>query len=271
MPRPGRVYFLGESFIMANVDQIEAAFKDHESLNRIDSNVLIVDHNTIRYHTYDMVMINMLSEHAAEMVSSLTPRFQPMITLDTRLERAAFMKQRMANLDLSEVFTVFEPCPERYIEHLGWMLKCERECDETQRHITYTQLWQNISPALEKFDGIFVLRHEYESYDMKLPRKTRYFTTKNLFDSKMILRLINTYNINAVIIDSVEMAAILAASLSNVAFIFGDYRYNYPSDDAADVGLFRSMDILGKTEAQNHIGYGQFDPYPIKLDIKGVI
>lgn len=191
--------------------------------------------------------------------------FLPFFEFKTPAERARFLELNMTNLDFSEIFNAMDQDSGSYIRNFSNFTRCEYESkEEDRKHLTTTQLWGNLSPALERADiNLFVLRDTHETYNMRLPSKTRYFKTYNLWDIATIRQLMSDFDINAVILDSVEIAARLSANTKETTFIFGTYRYNYTVDSKSSAKIYRKFDLLVKSENQLNNEFGMFDPFPL--------
>lgn len=231
-----------------------------------DTNLLIIDHNTFRYHTYDLIAhLLMDKELAPKLFSSFKDDFKIFPQLETIWEKVALIKSFMKSYDISDVFSTFEDdkdYPNRYLKSLELMLHDEMESGKV--NITETDLYGRLVAPLEKPSiSIYVLRHKYETYDMHLPLKTRYFTCSNLFDVRMLSKFIKDKDINAVLLDNAEIAARLSIYTENTTFIFGNYRYNYLPDKDPNLGLFRGIEVLAASERQKHNEFGTFDPFPV--------
>ena len=254
-------FFHGDS-----MDIFEEAIRNNEERIKRKTNLLIIDHNTFRYHTYDMLSVLLLARK--KLLPLIKDWFHPFFQLETPAERARFLEVNMANLDFSEVFNAMEPDPATYIKNFSNFTRCEYESDESGRkHITMTQLWGNLSPALERGDiNIFVLRDTHETYNMRLPSKTRYFKTDNLWDLATIRQLMSDFDINAVLLDSIEIAARLSVNTKDTSYIFGTHRYNYAVDNKTSTKIYRKFDLLAQSENKLHNEFGMFDPFPLVDD-----
>ena len=231
-----------------------------------DTNLLIIDHNTFRYHTYDMIAALLLDEKIGpHLFESFKDEFKLFVDAKTIWERVILVKNMMKSYDLSEVFTAFDAddqYPARYMKSLELFLREEKESGKV--NVTNTDLYGRLTVPLEKDSiNIHVLRHKYETYDMRLPKRTKYYTCSNLFNTKMLLNFINDHSINAVILDNAEIAASLSLHTKDTTFIFGNYRYNYVPDKDPKIGMFRGMEIIANTERIAHNEFGVFDPFPI--------
>ena len=252
------------------MDRFDEALAQNETRIKRITNMLIIDHNTFRFHTYDMICALLLSKAGLSLSAHLTEDFKNFLKCETWLERAIYVKSYLKNLDFCEVFDIFERDPGRYIRDFEEFLKCEYQAPDQKHHVTHTQLWANLNPVLERSDiSVSVLRHKYETYDIRLPRKTKFYTTTNLWSLKTLRDIIGDLKVNAVVIDSAEFAAQLAAHFKDITFIFGEYRYNYRGDIPQKFGTFRSLDLLLAAQNQNNDEFGTFDPYFIET--KGVI
>ena len=245
-------------------------FADFHQMLR-ETNLLVIDHNTFRFHTYDIVTSLLLDPKIGFALSAnFTDDFKNFLYCKNWQERAAYMKMKLRNLNLSYVFKYCNSDPRDYIHLLSTFLSHEKDLPTDKVHFTPTQLWTNLSAVMNRDDiHLFVLRHKDEIYNMQLPAKTRYLVTDNLFNIQTIMNVINAYKINGVILDSAEMAALLSTKVKETTFIFGDYRYNYGTDEELKFGVFRKMDLMMMSERSFHNEFGTFDPFPI--EVKGVV
>ena len=242
------------------MDKFDEALLRNEEIIKRKTNLLIIDHNTFRYHTYDMLSILLMAKRD---IAPMTKEwFHKFFELEP-CERTRFLEVNLANLDFSEVFNCMDPDPGAYVKNFRNFLACENSDEVSKKHITMTQLWGNLSPALERNDiNIFVLRDSNESYDMRLPSKARFFKTEKLWSMNVIRQLMRDFDINAVILDSIEIAAALSARTVDTTYMFGSYRYNYTVDKKTSTTIYRRFDLLVQSENKNHNEFGVFDPFP---------
>lgn len=240
----------------------------HQMLSK-DANILIIDHNTLRFHTYDLLMCVLLSQKGIAFSKLLTNDIKDILNCADAYSKAFFLKEHLKSYDISSMFSCHSPdekYPTRYMDLLDNFLDCESKDEPKNRHITVTDLYGRLSAVFEKPDvRVKVLRSANETYNTSLPKKTEYYTVstiQKLFDVDALMRFITTHSINCIILDNVDVAACLSIKLKETCFIFGEYRYNYPENMTPKHGIYNSMDMLLYGERENKNDFGIFNPYP---------
>ena len=225
------------------------------------SAVLIIDHNVTRFHMYDLFKRILLEND--EFVRILTKR--PEVKDFILLKDDTLGKLRWAYTNFTPDFVddVFES-RDHYIDLLRKYLPDEKmQCTPTaltngienifgNKHICGAILRQIGDKRPNEQDGSFSSTPNFET-----------FLTNNIIDAKSLIEFVNKNGFNAVILDSVQLAATMSYETKGVTYFISTYRFNFDKD-----GVLMGKEHLTLTELNNKNEYGIFSPFNFTVPSK---
>ena len=224
------------------------------------SKVLVIDHNITRFHTYDVFSLMLLD-----------PMYQDILHSQCPTEIIDFLKTVTSNDDpMAGVKWAYENFTPEFLKKV--FVNRETYLGIMKRYLSDERIHCTPTTATYGLENIFgnnhicgaVLRQigdkrPTESSDFINTGTFKTFLTDNILDVGTLTKFINKNGFNAVLTDSVQMAATMAYETKGVTYIIGTYRFNFD-----DKGRFMGTEHLTLSELSNKNEFAVFYPYNIK-------
>lgn len=222
--------------------------------------VLIIDHNITRYHTYDLFKVMLLDKQHFVRILKKRPEVEEFI----RMKNDTMAKLRWAYTSFTPSFMqdVFGD-QNNYKKLFNQYLSNEHiQCTPTVMTAGIDTIFENrnICGAYLRQKGD--KRPSFDNGDFKSPRHFAMYLTPDIFDVESLINFVNANSFNAVMVDSIQVAATMAYQTKGVTYIIGTYRWNF--DEA---GEFMGKEHLNLTELSNKNEFGVFYPYNFKAPV----
>ena len=223
--------------------------------------ILIVDHNITRFHMYDLFKRILLEKDEFIRILKKRPEVEDFIMLkgDT-LGKLRWAYTMFTPDFVSDVFGTRE----HYIDLLRKYLPDERmQCTPTaltngienifgNRHICGAILRQIGDKRPNEEDGSFSSAPNFKT-----------FLTNNIIDAKSLIEFVNKNGFNAVMVDSVQLAATMSYETTGVTYLISTYRFNFDNE-----GTLMGKEHLTLAELNNKNEYGIFNPFNFTVPSK---
>ena len=224
------------------------------------SKVLVIDHNITRFHTYDVFSLMLLDPMYQDILHSQCPKeiIDFLTTVTQNDDPMTGVKWAYENFTPDFLKKVFVN-RETYLEIMRRYLSDERiHCTPTTATYGLENIFGNnhICGAVLRQIGD---KRPIEDSDFINTGTFKTFLTDNILDASTLIKFINKNGFNAVLVDSVQMAATMAYETKGVTYIIGTYRFNFD-----DKGHFMGTEHLTLSELSNKNGFAVFYPYNIK-------
>lgn len=218
------------------------------------SHILIIDYNTFHYTSFDVFRAILLNR---EFARNLLPEYKTFFRMDYTHQMKFFLEHQTER-DLYHLFSTNPPKSFPY--DMYDLLDAYYTFDGSV--ITNTDLNTYIGAALESktIGDISILRHPNDNSKLNVPKGCKVFRTKGLFNADSITKFIEYHRVDAVILDSVDLAIDISENTENTTFIFGSYQYNFFFDQKNQLRFLKRMDDMNRLEYKRHHQYGRFDP-----------
>lgn len=224
------------------------------------SKVLVIDHNITRFHTYDVFSLMLLDPMYQDILHSQCPNeiIDFLKTVTQNDDPMAGVKWAYKNFTPEFLKKVFVN-RETYLDIMKMYLSDERiHCTPTTATYGLENIFGNnhICGAVLRQIGD---KRRTETSDFVNTGTFKTFLTDNILDVGTLTKFINKNGFNAVLVDSVQMAATMAYETKGVTYIIGTYRFNFD-----DKGRFMGTEHLTLSELSNKNEFAVFYPYNIK-------
>lgn len=224
------------------------------------SKVLVIDHNITRFHTYDVFSLMLLDPMYQDILHSQCPNeiIDFLKTVTQNDDPMAGVKWAYKNFTPEFLKKVFVN-RETYLDIMKMYLSDERiHCTPTTATYGLENIFGNnhICGAVLRQIGD---KRRTETSDFVNTGTFKTFLTDNILDVGTLTKFINKNGFNAVLVDSVQMAATMAYETKGVTYIIGTYRFNFD-----DKGHFMGTEHLTLSELSNKNEFAVFYPYNIK-------
>lgn len=218
------------------------------------THILVIDYNTFHYTSLDVFRTILLNREFAD---ALLPEYRSFFRMRFP-QQAKFFFENQTNRDLYQLFSLH--AQKQFPMDMYDLI--DRYQTFSSRVYTDTDLNTYLHAALQSntIDKISILRHPDDTTPLNVPGSCRIFRTKGLFNAEIISSFINSNHINAVILDSVDLALEISEKTENVTFLFGTYRYNFEYDHTNGLRYLKRMNDMTTMEIQQKHEYGRFDP-----------
>lgn len=218
------------------------------------SHILIIDYNTLHYTSFDTFRMMLLN---APLAKVLRPEYRSFFRMSID-EQLKFFFMHQTHRDLYQLFTV--DAQKEFPMNMYDLLDTYHTFPA---HIyTDTDLNRLMRTALQHntIETVSILRHPSDMSPLHVPDDCKIYRTKGLFNATAISKFIENYHVNAVILDSVDLAMEISEQTERCVFLIGTYQYNFDFDTEQDLRFMRHMDNMNRYEWKKHHEYGRFDP-----------
>lgn len=227
------------------------------------TNLLIVDYNVLRYHSFDWIRYKMMD---LAYFDGLSPSYSFLKT-ETNLANMIHMaKNTITSADPMSVFKQWcEPNSHKFPEDLTKELI--QMFNSNIERVTMTDLSKRIGIIFGRGDihGFVVKFKSDKKTEYDLPNNVKIVESDDMFNIDWLLNFIISNNINAVMVDSVDLAIALAMKTPiQTSFMFGTYRYNfqmYYKSDTVHMPIVKGVRQMNVLEFKRKHEFGTFDPF----------
>lgn len=210
--------------------------------------LLVVDHNILRFHTFDLLQRLLLEkDHFIRMLKAW-PQLETFVRAQSQQER---LKWAYLNLSPDACKAIFGDT-EQYHALLKQYISDEKMLD-TPTALTYGIADVFASPYVS---GTILRQKGDKRPDKDLKDTFDIHWATNIGDMNLLADFILSNGYTAVIIDTSQKAATLSYKTNEVVYMIPTYRFNFSED-----GKFLGMTHFTLTELQNKNSYGVFHPY----------
>lgn len=224
------------------------------------TNMLIVDYNVLRYHSFDWIRYKLLDRSNFD---SFDQKYIDLVKYSDDLSKSVWYAKNTIDdpnpLNLFNNIDKSIPFPESLNREIVNL--CKSDIQKT--HITMTDLSYRI--------GIIFGRNDIHGYLLKfksdkdtvytLPDNVEVYESDNLLNLNVLLRFIKEHNINAIMVDSIDLAASIACKVDHqMTFMIANYRYNYQTLPDGTL-ITKGLRELSALEYNKKHEFGFFDPF----------
>ena len=218
------------------------------------SHILIIDYNTFHYTSFDVFRAILLNRDFAK---SLLPEYKAFFRMDY-MQQVKFFFENQMERDLYHLFSKFPQ--KKFPYDIYDLLDVYYGFDGSVTTNTDLNTYMGAALGSKTIGDISILRHPDDKSELYVPDDCKIFRTKGLFNTDSIVSFIEHHRVDAVILDSVDLAIDISENTENTTFIFGSYQYNYFFDQKNRLRFLKRMDDMNRLEYNKHHQYGKFDP-----------
>lgn len=224
------------------------------------TNLLILDYNVLRYHSFDWIRYSLLKH---ENFKRLNPKYIELLNYSDDLTRSvAIAKREITEVNPLDVFSGYiSECGKPFPASLSYELVQMFNSDA--QHITMTDLSYRIGVIFGRNDihGYLLKFRSDTKVEYNLPENVEVYESDHILNLSVLLKFIDEHNINAIMVDSVDLAASIAYKTKRqMTFMIANYRYNY--DTLLDGSLMiKGVRNLNALEYIKKHEFGFFDPF----------
>lgn len=253
---------------------IEQCFRRNQKKMLARSRVLIIDFNTLKFDTFDMMSLQLLDKKvfsAFQSQSFLSKEFfrgtkqyriKYAINEVGRRNPADFILGRTYESDIDEDKQLIDD----YATYLNFTTR--------EKHITKTDMVVGLETAsyMNQIAHIYIVRDIddtiFKTAIEKSSNKISVYGTDKIFmrSAESFVDFIERHSIDTIILDSVDMAMNIASKTYEKTFIIGKYMYNFelkPLTANKTGKIIRHTDSLSALATERGHEFGMFDPYSI--------
>lgn len=188
--------------------------------------ILIIDHDINRYHSFELYSY-LLTKREYFFSSIDTEFLGKFVTQPTLNKRVTYYLSKSEYLNPYKHFKSDTPITDtEYENRLNEVLP--------ELHLIPSDISYRLRPLLynNTVEG-YLLKYSNDSHVSDYEELVKVFKTKNILDGAFAISIIQKFNINAIIVSSIELALRIAVKLyeldykTPMTFYIGIYRYNY--------------------------------------------
>ena len=217
------------------------------------SKLLIVDTNCLSFHTFDMLRWILANEKAFIPMLHDVPELIEFVQM-------SFEKQ------LEWAYTKLTPsmCKKIFTDRDTYVEVFKSFIVSPYKRRTETLLAPGVSTIFDNAHIIgAILQQKGDTYQKYYSTsKFRTYITNDIYDIGSIIKFVNEANFNAIMVDSIQVAAEMAYQTANVSYMIPSYRWNFDEH-----GQLLGKEHLNLTELENKNEFGIFNPYNFKEEL----
>lgn len=224
-----------------------------------ESKLLILDYDVLRYHSFDLFRYLLLDK---ENFLNCRAEFLPFIKTTDLNEQILFYMRHMNHIIPQQAFTGSLAEQITTIEAMEDNLNAAMV--QKNMKITPTDMGLRLSQICYRTRlDVYILRYAKDPYRLDIPDTVKTFTSDHPLNLNMAIALIQKYQINAVMLSSLDCAMVLCSRLYNMGYrsqlsiIIGTYWYNYDPETK----LLRHIEMMNLYEYSLKHEFGIFDPF----------
>lgn len=233
--------------------------------------LLLVDHDICRYHSFDLLrwqlMIDSREKHFDHFVS-IREDLRPLLNGSTDwADQVQFAQQHIDRFNIYDLFRV-PPNQKTVSTRQEYEAKIHEMLKEEPQKITPTDVNNRFGVVFDRSDITgFLLQYKDDINEPAFMDQVTRIQLNHILNMEIVASIVQTHNINAIMISSSELALRLATILikkgyrSPITFILGRYAYNYFKDPESGKlhPLFNSE--MGELEIGFQYEFGFFEPF----------
>ena len=220
-----------------------------------NSNILIIDHNVLRFHSFDLFRY-LLMEH--ERFLSLKNAYREFLKMETVEDQLTYYIKHMDYLDP----LMFFDDPKTYKFPDSYLGELKRLLTSKMERTTYTDLRERIGIIFDRRDITGEILHFTDERNVIQDGRIQVIKNHNLLNANWLADHIVAGGFNAVMVDSIDMAVTLAMKISTpTTFIVANYRYNYIYNEKMEMLIPKGLRFQNILEYKYKHEFGTFDPF----------
>ena len=228
--------------------------------------LLIVDHDVLRYHSFDLVRYTLrecVKSHDVDTFKSLQPNFQFLVNRKhTENEQIRLMRNRMESFYALDCFDVLKD-KITLKEYEAWMRSMFASDDEL---ITPTDIGRNFDVVFARSNVWgFLLRYKGDSYQPDFGARVKSIEVGSVLDLNLACEQILINRINGVLVANAQFCIELALKCVaagikwKIDFMVGRYAYNFVVEDGKTI-MPKYNEEFKNLELKYGFSFGYFDP-----------
>ena len=223
------------------------------------SRILIIDFDVTRFHSFDLLRYKLMDKSWFDRCNIELVKY--LAEHNDITEQVLYYKGTCSSPNSLVNFRGIDP--EMPVEEFEAILKEAMTNQTGLMHTTPTDMSRSLDAIFQRNDiKGYWLHYSADNHFVSFKDSVKEFTSDRILDGAMALHIIKQYNINCIVVSSIDMAIMLGTELYThgyrrpITILFGKYRYNF--DDHGTVNHLIRVNAL---EYSMKYEFGTFEPY----------